>query len=46
MFLILVWFGGFKDLIKRKSFLISIIILMFWNSCSTRNLMGRSEQRF
>lgn len=47
MFLVLLWYGGFKNVIKNKLFLISLVILALFGGLAVREtLMGLSEQRF
>lgn len=47
MFLILVWFSGFKSLTKNKIFIVSVIVLAFFGAVVVREtLIGRSEERF
>jgi 4-amino-4-deoxy-L-arabinose transferase-like glycosyltransferase len=47
MFLILVWFSGFKSLIKNKIFIVSVVILAFFGAVVVHEtLVGRCEERF
>jgi hypothetical protein len=47
IFLILVWYGGVKSIIKNKFFIGSVIILALFGGLAIREtLMGVSEQRF
>jgi 4-amino-4-deoxy-L-arabinose transferase-like glycosyltransferase len=47
LFLPLLWFGGYKNVIKNKFFVISLVILLFFGGLAIReNLVAGSEQRF
>lgn len=47
MFLILLWFGGFKKLIRSKVFIVSLVILtVFAGFAINETRKGRSEERF
>ncbi|QQG42216.1 MAG: glycosyltransferase family 39 protein [Candidatus Woesebacteria bacterium] len=47
MFLVLIWFGEFKKVIKNKFFIISVIILaVFGGLAINETFKGLSEQRF
>lgn len=47
IFLLLVWFSGFKEVAKDKFFVVGLIILLFFGGFAIReNLKANSEQRF
>jgi len=47
MFLILLWFGGFKKTIKSKLFIASLVVFtVFGGLAIDETLKGRSEERF
>lgn len=47
MFFLLIWYRGFGELIKKKIFIVSVIILALFGGLVVREtLMRRSEERF
>ncbi len=47
MFLIILWYDGFKNIIRNKFFLASLVILaLFGGLVINENFKGRSEERF